>query len=293
MKVAILADIHGNKFALDAVVADIYTCSPDAVIVAGDLVGRGPQGSAVVRTIQALGWPCIGGNHEDYLLNFIDQKVPDTWWKTPEWAAARWMANELDVAAQKFIRELPQQLEYPGPISLTIVHGSPRRNTEGLGAWTSDDILEEFVGAIDGDVLVCAHTHRPMVRHVASGTVVNVGSVGLPFNGDTRAQYAILDTSGPALKVEARAVSYNREAFIAHYQTSGFLAEGDLTAALLLSEVKDARPHLVPFLKWAELSGRTPNKSHFDAFYSEFDPSKSMAAFFATLMARHQDHHET
>ncbi len=69
-KIAVLADIHGNLPALEAVLADIDAQRPDEVLVGGDLVGRGPQGSAVVRCIRERGWRAVRGNHEDYLLGF-------------------------------------------------------------------------------------------------------------------------------------------------------------------------------------------------------------------------------
>lgn len=69
-RIAILADIHANVPALTAVIRDIDQQHIDEVLVGGDLVGRGPQGTAIVEVIASKGWDCIRGNHEDYTLNF-------------------------------------------------------------------------------------------------------------------------------------------------------------------------------------------------------------------------------
>ncbi len=73
---------------------------------------------------------------------------------------------------------------------------TPFTNREGIGSWTAEEDLLAFQAEVAESVLVCAHTHRPLIRETETGLVVNVGSVGLPFNRDRRAQYAILRRGG-------------------------------------------------------------------------------------------------
>ena len=94
-RIAVLADIHGNMPAFEAVLDDLSHQQVDEVLVGGDLVGRGPQGSRVVRRVRALGLPAIRGNHEEYLLEFRGE-LSDERREAEEWAAARWMAAELE-----------------------------------------------------------------------------------------------------------------------------------------------------------------------------------------------------
>ena len=139
---------------------------------------------------------------------------------------------------------------------------------------------------IPGDVLACAHTHRPLLRRTQGTLIVNVGSVGLPFNGDWRAQYAILerDASG-AWSLDQRQVPYDRESFLRVYETSGFLEHGDITSALLRLEVEQARPFLVPFMKWAEFTDRPPHLGHLGAFLRFYDPELPLRELFEKLDA--------
>ena len=204
LTIAVIADIHGNGPALEAVLEDLERVAPDEILVGGDLVGRGPEGSRVVRRIADLGWPSVRGNHEDYLLDFRRKKVPTEWFETDEWAASRWMAEELGTEDADYIAALPFSMTSCLAQEVRLVHGSPRSNNEGIGPWTADEELEEHLRSIEESVLVCGHTHRPLTRRLGPGLVVNVGSVGLPFNRDRRAQYTLLHRTGTRWEVELR-----------------------------------------------------------------------------------------
>lgn len=280
VRVAVLADVHGNVPALDAVLDDVASEGVDEVLVGGDLVGRGPQGSAVVQRIRKLGLASIGGNHEDYLLAFRRGGIPADWRTAEEWAAARWMAAELDGEDAAFIEALPFSLARPG---LRLVHGTPKSNRQGIGPWTEDAELSRQLGRVEERLLVCAHTHRPLVRELAEGMVVNVGSVGLPFNGDRRAQYAIFERHGDGWTVEPRQVTYDLEETFRIYETSGFLAAGGVTARLLRLELEHATPLLVPFIEWARATGSEASTRRLDDFLAVFEPGQSIRDFFRDL----------
>ncbi|MGD8277856.1 MAG: metallophosphoesterase family protein [Gemmatimonadota bacterium] len=284
-KIAVFADVHGNVPALDAVLADLERQRPDEVLVGGDLVGRGPQGSAVVGRVKAAGWRGVRGNHEDYLLAFRREEVPVAWLQQDEWAASRWMAAELDDEDVAYIDALPLEIASALAPRVRLVHGSPASNNEGIGPWTSDRSLERHLDAVDGDLLVCAHTHRPMDRRVANGRVVNVGAVGLPFNHDRRAQYAILHVADGACDVELRRIEYPLEDTLRIYRESGFDAEGGLTARLLRMELEHAAPFLVPFTKWAEVQRRPIVEGELAEFLEFYDPTEPLRKFIERLAA--------
>ncbi|MDH3255425.1 MAG: metallophosphoesterase family protein [Acidobacteriota bacterium] len=289
-RVAILADIHGNMPALRAVLEDLERQPPDEILIGGDLVGRGPQGSAVVAEIRSHGWPCVRGNHEDYLLAFHQNRVPENWWLEPEWSAARWMAAELSAADFVFLDSLEMTMTAVSAPGLLLTHGTPRSHSEGLGPWTTDDKLKRLLAALDHKVLACAHTHRQMSRRVAAQRVVNVGSVGLPFNGDRRAQYAVFDWDGSEWTTRLRQVEYDIDEILRIYDTSGFSAAGGVTADLLRLEITHASPFLVPFLKWSEALGVSPTTDRIEPFLDLYDPGEPVQEFFIRLEASVLDH---
>lgn len=285
LRIAVLSDVHANPFALEAVVEDIARQRVDEVLLGGDLVGRGPLGSQVLDMVKELGWPSVRGNHEDYTLSFRRGHVHTSWLTAPEWAASRWMAAELRDDQIEFIDALPFSLTSAAAPSLRVVHGSPASNCEGIGPWTSDKIIQSHLSAVEESLLVCAHTHRPMIRQTPGGLVVNVGSVGLPFNADPRAQYAIFTRKNNAWSTELRQVDYDREAFYRAYETSGFKEAGGITADLLLHELRAARPYLVPYIKWAGAHKRPPTPDSLADFLNAYDPSMSRQEFARLLCA--------
>jgi len=284
-RIAIFADIHGNLPALEAVLDDLAAQDVDEVLVGGDLVGRGPQGRAVVKRVAALGVPTLRGNHEDYLLGFRQGAVPEEWLTDEQWAASRWMADELDDSAARFISGLPFSFVARTAPEVRLVHGTPGSNEEGIGPWCRKDEIEGHLAAVAEPVLVCAHTHRPLIHRSVNGLVVNVGSVGLPFNRDRRAQYAVLHRESGDWRVELRQVPYDLDCILEVYETSGFLAEGGVTARLLRMELEHASPVLVPFLHWAEQTGRRPEEGEIEAFFGFYTPGRPLREFFERLAA--------
>jgi predicted phosphodiesterase len=291
-RIAIIADIHGNLPALQAVLGDLELVGPDEVLVGGDLgdlVGRGPQGSAVIEEIRSRGWPSVRGNHEDYLLAFHRREVPEEWWSRDEWAAARWMTAELSDDDFLYLDSLPMTLSSTVAPGLLLTHGTPRSHSEGLGPWTSDVKLDKLLSTLADTLLVCAHTHRQMNRSFGSGQVVNVGSVGLPFNGDRRAQYAVFDWNGSAWQVELRQVEYDLETIFEVYDATGFSQAGGVTSELLRLELTHAAPFLVPFLKWTEALRAEPTHDRIAPFLDLYDPGEPVHEFFIRLEATVRD----
>jgi predicted phosphodiesterase len=285
-RVAILADIHGNVPALEAVLADVRRQCVDEVLVGGDLVGRGPQGSEVVRRIAATGWASVRGNHEDYLLDFRRGNVPKEWLHAEAWSAWRWMAAELTEPAVEYIERLPESVSTRAAPGVRLFHGSTRSPNDGLGPWSSDRELEGHLESIGEQVLACAHTHRPMARRIGERLVLNVGSVGLPFNGDRRAQYAILTRVAAGWEAELRRVEYDLRRTVEAYESTGFLDAGGVSAELLRLELQHATPFLVPFLRWASALEVEPTLSDIPAFLECYDPDHSTTLFLRRLKAK-------
>ena len=272
VRIAVLSDIHGNVPALEAVLEDISRQGPDEVLVGGDLVGRGPEGSRVTCMIRDTGWQGVRGNHEDYLLDFRAARVPPDWLRSPAWAASRWMAAELAEGDVQYLDSLPMTITSKLAPDLRLVHGSPRSHGEGLGPWSTDAELEGHAASVTEGLLVCAHTHRPMERRMPSGRIVNVGAVGLPFNRDQRAQYAIFETGGDGeWHVDFRQVPYDVSAALAVHETTGFARVGGVTAVLLRLELLHAAPFLVPFEAWARAHAQERTMESLERFLDDYD----------------------
>ena len=148
MKLALLADIHGNGDALRAVLADIdERGGVDQLLVLGDIVPLGPDPGEVVELLMARGAIGVYGNTDRFLL--------DTNWHTfqphgeedeADRALSLWALERLGERAEAWMRALPFQEELEiGGQRLLMVHGSPRDERDVIKADTPDDTVREMI----------------------------------------------------------------------------------------------------------------------------------------------------
>jgi predicted phosphodiesterase len=247
MKIAILADIHSNWHALEAVVRHIEAIRPDRILLAGDVINRGPRPREclefVLDRIANHGWLVIRGNHEDYVLNAGNEAGCPEWEKKLR-AHVRWTRSKVADLLDTFAA-WPEQLDLTGPDRgiLRCVHASMHGNRVGLYEFMDDEErVTKTAPAVP--VLCVGHTHVPFIRWVAGRLVVNAGAVGMPFDRDRRASYAILDWTESGWRPEIVRVPYDIEATEADYHNTGYLAEGGIMTPLIHREFQIAAPQL-------------------------------------------------
>ncbi|MDZ7704641.1 MAG: metallophosphoesterase family protein [Trueperaceae bacterium] len=286
MRLAILADIHGNIHALDAVLADIETQSADRLVVNGDLVNRGPNNVAVVERVLSLGATVTLGNHDDLMRKWVerDDDIPEHWFGDPLWEGMAWSARQLaDANLIGPLRDLPltHRINAEGAPTLLVSHGSPRHYREGYGRYLSDQDIAEIITQYPADVLVGSHTHQPMARRWGPHHVLNTGSVGTPFNGDPRAQYLLLTLEDEGWRPEFRSVPYDRDGALRAFETSGLLADGQLGGRIFFEEARCARSFFTPFWMWTEEQSVPQNwdtwQQFRDTFTERFRPARLSA----------------
>jgi protein phosphatase len=260
MRLAILADIHGNLPALEAVLADAQRQGVEGLVVAGDTSG-GPQQREAYHLLYSLGAWLIRGNGEGYCLALDRGTVPDAWWTSYQWAFMRWSYQHLDREALDFIAALPEQrvVALDGTAPVRVVHGSPASQTEHLFPDRDSAALRVFresgilppgrdpppldpvLAGIEEPVLVCGHSHIPWQQVGAGRLAVNAGSVGAPNDGDWRARYALLTWRAGRWQAEQRAVAYDLARTRAAWRDSGLLAEGGAFARACLLGIETGR----------------------------------------------------
>lgn len=109
MRLAILADIHGNIPALEAALLEIEKAAVDGYIVAGDMV-VGPNSVEVIDRLRALDARMIRGNNENYLVRFASGEAPGWWHMAHQWSFMRWNYRQMNEETLNFIKGLPEQL---------------------------------------------------------------------------------------------------------------------------------------------------------------------------------------
>lgn len=256
MKLAVLADIHANYVALQAVAAHIQAWQPDAVIVAGDVINRGPRPAECLHFVlekeKTEGWRLVRGNHEDYV---IDQARPEAPLSGPVFEVHRasyWTYQKLgrDISALEAM-PFQQSLLTPDGREARTVHASMLGNRDGIYPTTSDAELALKVRGQDGQTdplspaLFCVgHTHYSLVRRLNDTLVVNAGSAGLPFDGDNLPAYAQLTWIQNEWQARIARVDYDLPLAERELVESGYMDEAGPLAQLVQVELRTAHPQL-------------------------------------------------
>ncbi len=210
MRLAIVSDMHGHMTAFEAVLADLETVAPDLVIHGGDLCFNGPRPAEVIDRVRELGWPGVAGN--------TDQNL----WQ-PRAGLAEVMVQKsartrelIGAERLEWLRSLP-----PGwrdGDRMALVHAVPGDLWEVVAADAPDSRLREVYGPLGAGVAVYCHIHVPYVRVLDGLTVANSGSAGLPFDGDPRASYLVVEDG----RCEVRRVAYDIELAASDVLRSGY-----------------------------------------------------------------------
>jgi len=227
---ALIADIHGNLPALEAVLADIQAQDVGAILCLGDVALFGPQPNACLERLQALGCAVVMGNTDAWALDPhpLPRRNADS---ARIEAIERWGAVQLGPRHKAYIRSFRPTVRWalaPGT-TLLAYHGSPRSFHDSIQATTPESELDRCFQGQRAQLLAGGHTHRPFLRRYRDAWLLNPGSVGLPLeispvDGAIRhpahAEYARVRIRGAALAVEFRRIPYALDRLVAAVQAS-------------------------------------------------------------------------
>jgi putative phosphoesterase len=241
-RLAVLADVHGNLPALEAVLSDIRHADVDGFVVAGDLVG-GPSPVESIQALRSLHSWIIQGNSDASFIHYAEGEAPPAWRTSSQYALLRWGVRQLDQETLDFLKSLPEQrvISVPGTAPIHVVHGSPRDPAESIYPDRDPALLDEALAQITESVLICGHTHEPWVRERGNRLALNPGSVAGPLDGHVGAQYALLTWRDGRWHVQHRAIPYNLDRIRADFEESGLLEEGGALARAFLLGIETGR----------------------------------------------------
>jgi diadenosine tetraphosphatase ApaH/serine/threonine PP2A family protein phosphatase len=189
----LLYDIHGNLRALDAVLDD---CPADRFLLGGDYALGGPWPVETIARLDALDAEWIRGNTDRWLVDDSDAPEP----VQPGLVASR------ELLGDELVQRLASLEEETIRGDTLFCHASPGSDMVGFADEPSDQD-SELVNGVEQRRVVFGHTHIQFERTTSEGVqLVNPGSVGLPFDHDHRAAYALLHDDG---RVELRRVEYD------------------------------------------------------------------------------------
>ncbi len=232
MRFAVLADIHGNAHALEAVLADMQALGVTEAVNLGDHLSGPLDARATADRLMSCGFPSIRGNHDRWLLEL----------DPAEMGPSDKVAYEaLDQTHLDWLAAMPATRTVFADVFLC--HGTPssdetywleRVTTTGMVRQATKDEIEREATGIDAAVILCAHTHIPRLVRLGDGRLVlNPGSVGCPaYDDDTpvyhliqtgtpNASYAIVEGTGRNRSITFRSVPYETAGMAAMARSHG------------------------------------------------------------------------
>lgn len=266
-RLAVLADIHGNLNAFEAVLTDLEQRGPlDGILAAGDIV-TGPGQQEVVNRLVEMNAMMIKGNNEQAVARLADGTAPDYLYTAKQYALRRWAHDHLDETTRRLICDLPEQrvITLPGAQPIRMMHGSPRSINELVIPPSQEPFahrfmfsnghghpipLDEIFGMAPEPVMVFGHTHLPWCERLDGRMAMNPGAVCFPENGYLGAQYALLNWDGSRWTPEHYAIPYDIEGFRRSNEESGFL-DASFLAKIFLAEALSGEDICPRFFKFA------------------------------------------
>lgn len=211
MRIAVLSDVHGNAFALRAVLDDIRAASPDLILNLGDTVWGAADPAAAWALQAQFAPPSVRGN--------TDERVAGLRAGKEEMRA--WVRAQLPDAVAALLADLPVRLDVAGG-EVRAAHGSPRSAWEDLMLTGTPagrtrparfaelrERLDGFTADGGGQVCVVGHTHREMLAVVDGVTVMNVGPVSRQKDGLPLARWGLLTRRAGYWTPEFRRTAYD------------------------------------------------------------------------------------
>lgn len=214
-KIALIADIHGNLQAFEAVLNDIYKQGISEILVLGDIIVNGVYPSEVLDIIMTNSKIklVIMGSEEDKILKYHNGER--SYWKDFNMTMPFvWTYEQLSKKHIDYIEALPYNANYQSQSSnMLITHGTPRNVNECIFK-DNIDLLKVILGDVKSDVYAYGHSHQSWNGYINNKLVINPGSVGIPQLEKGLTEYTILSDNMKGHEIEQRIINYDVDGFI-------------------------------------------------------------------------------
>lgn len=194
MRILVVADIHGNRAALEAIREPFDVC-----ICLGDLVDYGPEPGPCIDWVRANAAYCVRGNHDHGVAQNVEILGSGGFRYLTSVTRPLSIAT-LTSEQRRFLADMPTSRMFSlGGKRFLLVHATPR---DPMDEYAPPDpaFWKPRLAGLNVDYLLTGHTHQPYTLRVNGTLIVNPGSVGLSRDGDPRTAYAVIDGDEVQLK---------------------------------------------------------------------------------------------
>ncbi|ADH99588.1 metallophosphoesterase family protein [Salisediminibacterium selenitireducens] len=214
MRLALLSDIHGNEAALRAVLEDLSRKNASHVAVLGDISYRGPKPKECLDLIRELHGKVIKGNADEWLIRGIREgELPQQAFAIMQREQA-WSYGKMTDEGLHYLNQLPTELEIPltNRIQLYATHAFPDDLFKVIPEHAENSAFDAFFEHNPRAMYYAyGHIHIPHMRNITGNTLLNTGSIGLPFDGNPDASYVMLERTNDSISTSFHRVAYDIE----------------------------------------------------------------------------------
>ena len=245
MKIAAVADIHGNHRALEACLDHIEAQKIKHVLFLGDYITDCPGVRETLDMIyqarERFNTYFIRGNREEYMLDY-DKSSEKNWTYGSKNGSLLYTYERLTRDDLSFFEELPNQkrISIDGFPEFEVCHGSFRASR--CMAFPDHPDMNILFEDMKTGLLFCAHTHTQFVCKRDNKIVVNGGAVGIPTHGSTDAEMIIVEYKNEKWIPELVKLKYDISALEKDFYQSGFAEKANIWARAVLKTLKEAHP---------------------------------------------------
>jgi putative phosphoesterase len=242
MKVAVLADAHGNQFGFSAALADARRNQVDLIVSAGDMLASFPGGPEILQTLVSEHIPIVLGNADELLLKWWRAEPTNPFRTSPQFRPLQTSATRFTDADFTTIERWPLTYRLTGEgRDVLVCHGTPSRNTRSIADPQWDPASDELA-VKNVDAIIAGHYHHQWSDANKGTLLVLAGSCGMSCGGDTNAQYTILELTATGVRAHHHSVAYDRQRFAADLKARDYIRLASPIGWLELSQIVSARP---------------------------------------------------
>lgn len=231
MRLAAIGDIHANHIALKTCLEWVNSHNIDGIVFLGDYVTDCPYPMKTVELLRNIpekyrAW-FIKGNRDDYILDY--RRDPVGWSYGSKNGSLLYTYENLTDDALDWLAAMPDTLNIniDGCDRIYAIHRPPYY--EFLQKLPSEERLNETLQLIDASVILCAHSHVPLVYESCGRLIVNSGPLGAPNQRDTELKFAVLEYTD-RWHAEIISLPYDIEAACAEFEPSGLMDKANYWA---------------------------------------------------------------
>jgi putative phosphoesterase len=203
MKVGVISDLHGNQYAVEAVLKTAKKEGVETILFLGDLVGYYYHPELILDMLSAFQYEIIKGNHEAILQDLYENKIDAAALKSKYGSGHEMALKHLTTETLQWLFALPENKSITiDGVSFQMNHGTPWSIDEYLYPDAEAAVLERC-NSDAHDFILVGHSHYAFSFRCSNSTLINCGSVGQSRQKGGLAYWAVIDTKNKNFEIKA------------------------------------------------------------------------------------------